>query len=76
MKAWIPVGLFPVLAHQGGWDESLLVVGPLFVIGLALWLVNRRVSSRLSETETSTETQATDPEPASGRSTSGGTSDR
>ena len=31
MKAWPPPGLFPVLAHQGGWDESLLVVGPLVV---------------------------------------------
>lgn len=47
MKAWPTPGLFPVLAHQGGWDETLLVVGPLLVIGGALWLVNKRVTSRL-----------------------------
>jgi len=32
-----------VLAHQGGWDELLLVLGPIVVIVVALWVVKRRV---------------------------------
>ena len=36
-----------ILAHQGGWDEILLVVGPLALIAGALWLANRRVSAQL-----------------------------
>lgn len=37
-------GLF---AHQGGWDEALLVGMPLALIGLLLWVANRRVSAQL-----------------------------
>lgn len=40
-----------LLAHQGGWDEILLVVGPLAVVGLLLWLANKRVAAQLSESE-------------------------
>ena len=29
-------------AHQGGWDEILLVAGPLAVIVGLLWLADRR----------------------------------
>jgi hypothetical protein len=32
-----------VLAHQGGWDEGLLVLAPIAVIVLALAVVKRRV---------------------------------
>lgn len=32
-----------IVAHQGGWDEALLVLGPIVVIGLALAIVKRRV---------------------------------
>ncbi|NBO83957.1 MAG: hypothetical protein EBZ98_00400 [Actinobacteria bacterium] len=32
-----------VLAHQGGWDEILLVVGPIAVIALLLWRATSRV---------------------------------
>ena len=32
-----------MLAHQGGWDEILLVLGPIVVIGALLWLAKRRV---------------------------------
>lgn len=39
------------IAHQGGWDEILLVGGPLAVIAAALWLANRRVSAQLGEAE-------------------------
>ena len=40
-----------LIAHQGGWDEVLLVAGPLAVIGGALWLANRRVSAQLEEAD-------------------------
>jgi hypothetical protein len=39
--AGIPVAL---LAHQGGWDEILLVVGPMAVIAGLLWLAKRRLT--------------------------------
>lgn len=32
-----------MLAHQGGWDEILIVVGPMVVIGALLAVVRRRV---------------------------------
>jgi len=31
-----------VTAHQGGWDEILLVAGPLTVVAGLLWLADRR----------------------------------
>jgi hypothetical protein len=31
-----------VLAHQGGWDEILLVAGPILVIVLVLWRATQR----------------------------------
>ncbi len=37
-----------LLAHQGGWDEFLLVALPLVLIGLLLWVANRRVSAQLA----------------------------
>ena len=36
-----------VLAHQGGWDEILLVAGPLVLLWLLLVMANRR-AKRLS----------------------------
>ena len=35
-----------VLAHQGGWDEMLLVAGPIVVVAGLLWLARRRVTER------------------------------
>ncbi|MFZ9481280.1 MAG: hypothetical protein ACO3AV_00180 [Ilumatobacteraceae bacterium] len=32
-----------LVAHQGGWDEILLVLGPIAVIALLLRLAKRRV---------------------------------
>jgi hypothetical protein len=55
-----------VLGHQGGWDEILMVVGPLAVIGLLLWLANKRVTAQL-EAEAAGETGGGEP---SGNSTS------
>lgn len=31
-----------VLAHQGGWDEMLMVAGPLFVLAALLAVAHRR----------------------------------
>jgi hypothetical protein len=38
-----------VIAHQGGWDEILLVVGPILVIA-ALIAVAQRKARRLGNT--------------------------
>ena len=32
-----------LLAHQGGWDEILLIGGPIVIIMGLLWLAKRRV---------------------------------
>ena len=32
-----------LIAHQGGWDEILLVAAPIAVIVGLLWLVKRRL---------------------------------
>jgi hypothetical protein len=36
-----------VLAHQGGWDEILLVAGPIVVIIFLLAVVKRRVDAAM-----------------------------
>ncbi len=36
--------LATVLAHQGGWDEGLIVAGPLLVIVGLLWLARSRAA--------------------------------
>ncbi|MEY4175717.1 MAG: hypothetical protein RI900_2882 [Actinomycetota bacterium] len=38
-----------MLAHQGGWDEILLVLGPIAVIAGLLWLAKKRVKATDSE---------------------------
>lgn len=38
-----------VLAHQGGWDELLLVAVPLALIGSLLWVANRRAVAQMQE---------------------------
>jgi hypothetical protein len=59
----------PVLvAHQGGWDEVLLVAGPLVAIAGLLLLAKRRVdraAAQLSESaspDANTDTSASAPE--------------
>ena len=32
-----------VLAHQGGWDEILLVIAPMVAVAGLLWIAKRRV---------------------------------
>jgi hypothetical protein len=40
-----------VLAHQGGWDEILLIVGPMALVVALLWLAKRRVTAAASRPE-------------------------
>ena len=40
--------MIQMLAHQGGWDEILLVAGPLAVFGGALMLANKRANAKLA----------------------------
>ncbi len=46
----------PIFAHEGGWDEALLVLVPLALIGVLLLLANRRMKVRLDEMEQSEDT--------------------
>ena len=47
-------GAHPVLvAHQGGWDEVLLISGPIIVIAGLLILAKKRVDSALPEDQNS-----------------------
>jgi len=41
--------LFPVLGHQGGWDEILIVAAPLLLIASLLYIANRRVDAKLAD---------------------------
>jgi hypothetical protein len=53
VRHWPPMPLLPrLLAHASGfsWDEALLVMAPLVVIGALLWLANRRASRLEPET--------------------------
>ncbi len=43
--------MFPLFAHQGGWDEVLLVAIPLGLIAGLLWIANKRVNTQLEEAE-------------------------
>ena len=36
-----------LLAHQGGWDEILLVSAPIALFAGLLWLANRRAKAQL-----------------------------
>lgn len=37
-----------ILAHQGGWDEILLVAGPLAVFAGVIHLANKRANAKLA----------------------------
>ena len=38
-----------IFAHQGGWDEMLMVLTPVGLFVYLLWLANRRAEARLAE---------------------------
>ncbi len=40
-----------VIAHQGGWDEILLIGGPMLAIAALLVLAKRRVDAAAAATE-------------------------
>ena len=40
-----------IIAHQGGWDEFLLIALPVLCIGGLLMVANRRVNQRLRDAE-------------------------
>lgn len=42
-----------LLAHQGGWDEILIVAGPILLLAGLLKLANKR-ADKLAEAESST----------------------
>lgn len=44
-----PIG--SVVAHQGGWDEALLVLGPMVVFAGLLAIARRRVDEEAQEDE-------------------------
>ena len=55
------VRLAHVIAHQGGWDEMVLVAGPIVVIIALLALVKRRVDHAAAQAVT--DATSTDDEP-------------
>lgn len=48
MGARISASTPVVFAHQGGWDEALLIGGPIVAIVGLLWLAKRRVDAAAS----------------------------
>lgn len=44
--------LAPILAHQGGWDEFLLVAAPVAFFAVLLWIANHRAKAQLTENGT------------------------
>ncbi len=48
-----------VFAHEGGWDEIALVIGPLVVIGALLLIANRRLKARLDALDAAQPSTAT-----------------
>jgi hypothetical protein len=55
----MPVTTTTMLAHQGGWDEILLVAGPIVVIASLLRLAKRRVDRAAQAAESTPDRSAT-----------------
>ena len=45
------VATAPLLAHQGGWDEALMIAGPIILIALLLSIAKRRVDAAAVEAD-------------------------
>jgi len=58
------MNLATLLAHQGGWDELLLVSGPVVIFAALLVLARRRANALVAE-QRLTEPEDSDP-PGSG----------
>ena len=48
-----------IVAHQGGWDEMLLVAGPIALVAGLLWLARRRVTRAAQPADTSEDADTT-----------------
>ena len=53
--------MITLLAHQGGWDEILLVLGPIMLIAGLLWLAKSRVERNAAAPTSETKHQEPDP---------------
>lgn len=51
-----------MFAHQGGWDEFLMVAGPLLFLSLVVWLAARRFKSDEAESLPADHNAENDPE--------------
>ena len=58
--------LFALLAHQGGWDEFLLVGGPLLVLLLVALFATRRLGQPADEPEAGSDAGDPSGEPETG----------
>jgi hypothetical protein len=56
------VDIVGILAHQGGWDEILLISGPMVVIAGLLILAKRRVDASVKSSDSATSTPPADTE--------------
>ena len=45
---------FPIIGHQGGWDEILMVVAPIAIIWAVLAVANKRAKKRNESLEKTT----------------------
>ncbi len=52
-----------VLAHQGGWDEILLVLTPIALFAGLLWLANSRANKQLRQRRADAEAVPHDDDP-------------
>jgi cyanate permease len=51
-----------VLAHQGGWDEILLVLTPIALFAGLLWLANTRANRELKRRRAEAEAEEPGPD--------------
>jgi cyanate permease len=50
-----------ILAHQGGWDEALMVLAPIGLLFVLLWIANRRAKQQLDADPADTNLANDDP---------------
>ena len=55
-----------LLAHQGGWDEILLVAAPMAFVGWLLWVAKKRMNR--AAPPTAEPAPGAEPMPGNGRS--------
>jgi hypothetical protein len=60
--------LLPILAHQGGWDEMLMVVVPVGVFAALLYMANKRAAKLSEQSDGSGSPLSRDVDPRNDRS--------